>query len=48
MTDKELWIVVRQALLMIVSAIEKKFSLESKRVIYIHTSEKDAETVSHT
>lgn len=33
MTEKEFWIIVRRALLLIVSAIEKKYALKNGRVV---------------
>ena len=33
MTDKEFWLLFRRALLMIVSAIEKRYDIKSKSVI---------------
>lgn len=33
MTDKEFWLLVRRALMMIVAAIEKKYALKNGHVI---------------
>lgn len=33
MTDKEFWLIIRRALLMIAAAIEKKYALKNGKVI---------------